>query len=430
MLSLPKKERGFQATQDSLDLSRLKSFDQILDSMQGLSHLVQDVSLDKIVEADNKAKQLLQRLSSLQSDLTLVKEIKRCLAQSNRAISRGEGVREPNVTPKNLSNNQETRPPNNLIPFPGPTKISNSSPSYLKPAAQDTPCDEANSVAEDPPAMEPSQTAKGSQDHVPGNDQHLTIPPTNSTPISEPQQAQEKEIEPEFPPPEIEAQEQENRQVNKDIPYQIQTPPTETDETTAQHRSIASSVKEKIEFDQKLLRDLIKDYGEFVTYTKLSPDNTRNTPATPKRQNQSSHKSTESPVRNETMGQRDRDHDNSDPDFDQKLKKLITDYGKVDIYADCTVNNRQSTIKKGVIAALVLVVVSLASYFFFSFYQPQESTPPFSPETVTFRADTEEYEPIKYPKVTNPKSSFLQAIPNAELFTSRSAKQSSVDKER
>ncbi|MGH7775250.1 MAG: hypothetical protein ACREQA_23735, partial [Candidatus Binatia bacterium] len=80
-MSLPNEDRRFEGVQDILNLSSAKSIDEILESIHRIGQFTQDISLNEIIEADEKAKQLFDHLSSLQKDLKNLKEIKQRLME-------------------------------------------------------------------------------------------------------------------------------------------------------------------------------------------------------------------------------------------------------------------------------------------------------------------------------------------------------------
>jgi hypothetical protein len=114
-----------------------------------------------------------------------------------------------------------------------------------------------------------------------------------------------------------------------------------------------------VEFDKKLLDDLIKNYGEFVVSPNLPAA------AEPVNPSKKSEKQSHSRVNNET----DRASDNtvvsysSHGDLDRKLKKLIKDYGQVDLYSQ---RSWFKTKIRAVAAFAVLGAVLTGIYFFFA----------------------------------------------------------------
>ena len=134
-------------------------------------------------------------------------------------------------------------------------------------------------------------------------------------------------------------------------------PEAETLETTVQTHAVAS---EEADFDQRLLDDLIKDYGEFTILPSSTPKGEAKkepkpepTMATP-RVNASA---TVNPARQPNLPAQRKDGE-----LDRKLKKLIKDYGEYDLYS------RQTPIKlkMGVVIAFLLMTLIFSGFYFFS----------------------------------------------------------------
>jgi hypothetical protein len=130
----------------------------------------------------------------------------------------------------------------------------------------------------------------------------------------------------------------------------------------------ASPVSAGTDFDQRLLDDLIRNYGEFAT--ALS------SPCTPDTQDVASANSAPA-VPDNAVQPADAEHDNlpeikKHGDIDRQLKKIIKDYGEYDLYS------RQGPVnlKTGVIAAFLLLALVLSGFYYFSPANSQHSVPP------------------------------------------------------
>ena len=194
-------------------------------------------------------------------------------------------------------------------------------------------------------------------------------------------------------------------------------PEAETLETTVQTHAVAS---EEADFDQRLLDDLIKDYGEFTILPSSTPKGEAKkepkpepTMATP-RVNASA---TVNPARQENLPAQRKDGE-----LDRKLKKLIKDYGEYDLYS------RQSPIKlkMGVVIAFLLMTLVFSGFYFFSSSksavppsastasQPKSSSDAPSKETSKI-ADTSGTENPSVPSVSSidvPKTAEAEASPH------------------
>ena len=124
-------------------------------------------------------------------------------------------------------------------------------------------------------------------------------------------------------------------------------------------------------------------------------------------------------------------HYESEGDFDRNLRKLIEDYGQVDIYSNRTGIIRR-TIKKAGIAAIVLFVTSLASASFFPVHQITGSTLKASLTSTellfTTPAVTSGFQLVKTAKWIEPKQSRPQVTFAAKIPAARSAKETAAHK--
>jgi hypothetical protein len=141
-------------------------------------------------------------------------------------------------------------------------------------------------------------------------------------------------------------------------------PETETAEATVQSRAPTS---DEADFDQRLLDDLIKDYGEFTILptstaahevkkeTKLEPRTTISRAHAP---------ATVNPPTQPNLPSQKRDGE-----LDRKLKKLIKDYGEYDLYSRQT----PLKLKTGVVAAFLVLTLIFSGFYFFS--SPKSAVP-------------------------------------------------------
>ena len=146
-------------------------------------------------------------------------------------------------------------------------------------------------------------------------------------------------------------------------------PETETSETTLQPHS---STSDDADFDQRLLDDLIKDYGEFTILpssipkaetkreAKLDP-----TPAAPQ---------INASARPIAPTQPNLPVTRKDGELDRKLKKLIKDYGEYDLYSRQTPLN----LKTGVVAAFLVLTLIFSGFYFLSSRKPAVPASPSS----------------------------------------------------
>jgi hypothetical protein len=125
----------------------------------------------------------------------------------------------------------------------------------------------------------------------------------------------------------------------------------------------------EFEFDQRLLNDLIKDYGEFIVPSPSSSSAEAAPP--PKRPESSLAKSqTEFPLVDNVTSQKILPSARKDGELDRKLKKLIKDYGEYDLYSG------HSSKKYGtrIIAICAIIAVFLGGIYFFSSEENETAT--------------------------------------------------------
>jgi hypothetical protein len=135
------------------------------------------------------------------------------------------------------------------------------------------------------------------------------------------------------------------------------------------------------EFDQRLLNDLIKDYGEFVIPSP-TPQQTQE-PVAPLQATESSQAKTQAEfplVENATV-QKTLPTAREEGELDRKLKKLIKDYGEYDLYSDHT----SKKYRAGAVAAFTILGIILAGIYFFS---PAQNEPSTNSSTVIRRDST------------------------------------------
>ena len=166
------------------------------------------------------------------------------------------------------------------------------------------------------------------------------------------------------------------------------------------------AASEEADFDQRLLDDLIKDYGEFTILPSSTPKpeakkepKPEPTPATPRVK-------ASAPVVPPTQPKLPSPR--KDGELDRKLKKLIKDYGEYDLYSRQT----PLKLKTGVVAAFLVLTLIFSGFYFFSSPKPavpasasSASQSQSSSETATKEpapnAETNSGETVSPPSVSN-----------------------------
>jgi hypothetical protein len=166
------------------------------------------------------------------------------------------------------------------------------------------------------------------------------------------------------------------------------------------------AASEEADFDQRLLDDLIKDYGEFTILPSSTPKpeakkepKPEPTPATPRVK-------ASAPVVPST--QPNLPSPRKDGELDRKLKKLIKDYGEYDLYSRQT----PLKLKTGVLAAFLVLTLIFSGFYFFSSPKPavpasassasqSQSSSETAPKEPAPNAETNSGETLSPPSVSN-----------------------------
>jgi hypothetical protein len=420
-MALPHEDRRFDAIQEFLNLNSAQQLDPVLDSLQTLRRLAKNITAAEIAETDKKAKQLLKDLAGIQNELKNFKEIKQHLVEV-RNYNRKDFRRKP-AKPQS----------GNIIPFPtalktedpiltsekGVTGADTSSPislSHLEQGFQEpyaseelplqsdlSPAEQEAAVIEAIPVPEEStnQSWEDAEPESVSQIESLEVKTRDqedeglaSRPFLE--EASPKTLQPLIEadaPPSSMLSTEDGRPVDAGVP-EVEAPrpqppaapsaasgthPAAVVETTAKPQPAPHRSQKDVEFDQGLLKELIKDYGEFDSYSSLRPASTtvpesvspparfKSTPALEPRQQETAEPSAKT------------------ADFDQEVRELIKTYGKVDIYST-QADDRKRLVKRSLVAAAVLGAVFVGSYFFIFKESPKQVAPqvqsePASPES-------------------------------------------------
>ena len=418
MLSSQKEENLLQAASQNASLPTFGTFGKVFHSLQGLQQRLDDFSLDDLSKAIDKTKTLSVRLAELQRRLRRLIEIRNFAHETHSVIEKAalEICDLSNLE----ANNQSSRlaamaQAHRLIKFPRPPRLASDAipldakiptqpvientngsahatqkhPTVAQ-ATENSDMDKEWSLATDLSAFDPGDawtmesiesTAPAEQPFVqddPSEPQRTETPetdptdgPANVAPMPEPMASPEN-VSTEtfaFTLPETE---EEAASLAEETP----TPLADTPETVEAKALVPAGT----DFDQRLLDDLIKDYGEFASSpyvpVPIKPKNETTTPG-------DDHDRTNSPLTADE-GQSATRHLPSiqkEGEIDRKLKKLIKDYGEYDLYS------RQSPVnlKTGVIGAFLLLGVIFGAFYFFSRPKAIDSS---QPPVITEAAET------------------------------------------
>jgi hypothetical protein len=153
--------------------------------------------------------------------------------------------------------------------------------------------------------------------------------------------------------------------------------------TAASSQNVPGAAPDTLDFDKKLLDDLIKNYGEFA----VSPD----LPSTVELSNRS--EKPERPPTSRATSEPEVTINRSVPanqnhgEFDRKLKKLIKDYGQVDLYSQ----NSSAKTKFRALGAFAVLGALLSGIYYFS--APKSAVVPNSAASQS-QASTGSEEPV------------------------------------
>ena len=169
-----------------------------------------------------------------------------------------------------------------------------------------------------------------------------------------------------------------------DMEVHLAIPETETMETTGQPHTAS----EEADFDQRLLDDLIKDYGEFTIVPSSTPK--REAKKEPKLEPTTATR-VQRPATVNLPTQPNLPSQRKDGELDRKLKKLIKDYGEYDLYSRQT----PLKLKTGVVAAFLVLTLIFSGFYFFSSSKSAVPTSASSTSQSQSSADTHERDTAK-----------------------------------
>jgi hypothetical protein len=189
-----------------------------------------------------------------------------------------------------------------------------------------------------------------------------------------------------------------------DMEVHLAIPETETVETTGQTHTPPAS--EEADFDQRLLDDLIKDYGEFTILPSSTPKPEAKKEPKPESMPATPRVKASAPVM--PPSQPNLPSPRKDGELDRKLKKLIKDYGEYDLYSRQT----PLKLKTGVVAAFLVLTLIFSGFYFFSSTKPavpasasstsqSQSSSEAAPKEPVPNVETNSGETLSPPSVSN-----------------------------
>ena len=447
MLSVQKEEIRLVAGATADDLPNLGSFGKVVNSIQGLQQRLENFSADDVGAAHDKTQTLLLRLSSLQGKLATFAEIKASMAAVRDTVE--QALRDCADVGK--LDALETHVPiqtfiqtNKLIHFPRLNKLAKipgTQPAVNADEAIRTPAQVQENVAPIPRVAEDSEEGDAGHFIEPINLAAMTLQPAIQSEITtatvvEQENGPEDQLAlrvtnvssaPALDPlltPESETTPADEPQIdicdsaasvscaaNTDGRPRLTSPAaTANEEDTKDTVTKTAST----DFDQRLLDDLIKNYGEFAV--SRSSSRAIEIPDSPAVNTIEIH--SDPPMRSTDIEfeRQNLPSIKSAGDLDRQLKKLIKDYGEYDLYS------RQSPInfKTGVIAAFLLLALIFSGFYYFSprALSSQNSTPAQSrPSTSAGSSDHDNL--ADRPGATVAESAALRATENNSRLKGR-----------
>lgn len=429
-------------------LSTTRSFDRVVNSIEGLRGRVQGFTPEQVSEAEQKLRTMSLQLDELQRTLEALAEIKLRMSRLQKAVKQAEAE---SLQESRLATRVEPPPVQSIAQFgamlkfrrvlkvlkeakngltlsaavnaeaeirvrPKPVEIAPEQPNNEEESAADSitilrelsevsASEDTTVIAHE--ALEQTETLSDptavEMDFEPhesfSNGPVDGILDDSTTALEQQEMAAEFEDTREEPPASHRAIFEEFKGT-RDMELHFDIPETETAETTGQTNKSAS---EEVDFDQRLLDDLIKNYGEFT----ILPSSTSKDEPTRERKSEAVRPRVNTPT--PVIPSPNLPSPRKDGELDQKLKKLIKDYGEYDLYSRQT----PAKLKTGVIAAFVLLTLIFSGFYFFS--SPKSGTPPSASTTSQSQSGLD-----KAPKETPPndetrRSETLPSVSNVEV---------------
>jgi hypothetical protein len=404
MLSAQKEGIRIAAGTTPDDLPNLGSFGKVVNSIQGLQDRLENFSADDVGDAHDKTQTLILRLSDLQGKLATFAEIKASMAAVRDTIEKA--LRDCADVGK--LDDLEKRVPiqtfiqaNKLIQFPRinksakipVTQLAVNADEAIRPREQvqekDAPIPSVAKVSEkgdtepsleainlapvvSQPAIqsEITTTAPVGQENGPEDQVVTPLADLSSAAACDSLQTPESET-PLADEPQIDIGDSAasgSCDANTEALPQPTSPAATANEKETKD-TVATTAS--TDFDQRLLDDLIKNYGEFAV--SRSSSRAIEIPDSPAVDTFEIHADPAVRLDEIEPVRKNLPSIKRNGDLDRQLKKLIKDYGEYDIYS------RQSpfNLKTGVIAAFLLLALIFSGFYYFSprALSSQNSTP-------------------------------------------------------
>jgi hypothetical protein len=385
MLSAQKEQIRLATSATPGGLPNVDSFGKVVNSIQGLQQRLESFSADAVGAAHDRVQTLLLRLAELQRKLSAFAAIKESMAAVRASLDQmlSECVDLGKIEPLEKSLRIHTLiHGTKLIQFPRLNKLATAAGHQVAPSPKETAPTGSTVDGKSVQAPERKQDLNEEVDtqsllEIGPPTSELQPGPQFDTPTPNPLEQENKAPALLIPPmadfsptiasaPAMEAEstapELDNQQPNS---YDLQLPEgTRTDAAasvaTEEKTNDAPPVTTNTEFDQRLLDDLIKNYGEFAASLGCSPTSETRDFAAADCATIEADNSVQSievaPERNNLPSIK------REGEINRQLKEIIKDYGEYDLYS------RQSPVnlKTAVVAAFLLLALILSGFYYFS----------------------------------------------------------------
>jgi hypothetical protein len=360
---------------------------KVVNSIQGLQQRLNDYPLEEIAAAENKSRTLLRGLLSLQSRVGSLIAIKRAMTVVYEAVEKATSEDINLSTIDTLGKPIHLRDiiqASNLIKFPGLKGTLRQSAERIvpNPPNGDPIIEEANDT---PKSIREVIRARSAAESRESNDS-----PNEPAFVFD---AIEIEAAPGVPSADFswdkDSDPDENNVPDLRHEPEIQTPQVGSGPSKTNHRDVSTTgfLQEKVpeesntsisralvpiggDFDQRLLDDLIKNYGEFFSSSdspkQVVSEAKTDTTEIGNKASFAEEMAIESAKNNtaRTLPLK------KEGDIDRELKKIIKDYGQYDIYS----RQNRTNLKYAAIGGFLLLVALSSGFYFFSSSKSQEAS--------------------------------------------------------
>ena len=394
MLSAQKEQIPVTTSANPEDLANVGSFGKVVNSIQGLQQRLEHFSAEDVGAAHDRTQTLLLRLADLQRKLATFATIKESMAAARTSLD--EMLKDfvdldKLEIPEKPLRIQTIVHPNNLIQFPRVNKLADFSTHQV--AAEPEGVSTRSTVETDSPeAPQPQQDlSDGVENQLPHNSLALSELPAAQDETLIAATTEEDETRADVPPVSpvadlpstVGLRSAESAALTPDDSQSCNHDPRVPEsagEDTAKRGASAEktnddfAVATSADFDQRLLDDLIKNYGEFAA--SLNSSRTRETVNSGDTEGARIEPDDMTPPTEVAPERNNLPSVKREGDIDRQLKKIIKDYGEYDLYS------RQSpmSLKTGVVAAFLLLALILSGFYYFS---PKttgsQASPPITP---------------------------------------------------